>query len=207
VELAKHQNRSLRISMARFLMTFEPGDPLFLGHTDDTPRINENTANARPHPLFKQFLDISPKKASQIITGLLLVLALVLAIRYRKPWGDAPPQADLAPEWTAVMLLCAILSPLCWGQHMVLLIPALFLIVRRHLATHGSRARSALIWLIFVLIYLPQRDLMGRAIGLIIHSYKVETMASLLILYMVLTLPSRQLKETAGPDKQTPLNL
>ncbi len=207
VELAKHQNRSLRISMARFLMTFKPGHPLFLGHPDDAARINEDTANARPHPFFKQFFDVSPKRASQITTGLLLVLALVLAVRYRRPWGDAPPQADLAPEWAAVMLLCAILSPLCWGQHMVLLMPAVFLIVRRHLATDAPLWRSVVIWLIFILIHLPQRDLMGRNVGLILHSYKVETMASLLILFMILTLPSRRLPETEGLDAQTPLNL
>ena len=207
VEPAIHLNRSLRISMARYLMTFEPGHVLFLGHPDDTPRIDENTAGARPHPLFKQPLDISPEKAAKIITGMLLALALVLAIRYRRPWGDGPNQADIAPEWTAVMLLCAIMSPLCWGQHMVLLIPALFLIVREHLDTRGPLWRTVLIWVVFSLINLPQREIMGRNLWLVAHSYRVETLASLLVLFMILVIPDRQVLKNLEPGTQTPVDV
>lgn len=191
VEPAIHLNRSLRIAIARYLMTFEPGHVLFLGHPEDCPRIDENTAQARPHPLFIQPLNISPEKASQIIMGILLLMALAMAVRYRKAWGDTPNQADIAPEWTGVMLLCAILSPLCWGQHMVLLIPAIFLILREQLAMHGPKWRMVLIWVVFILINLPQRELMGRNLWLIMHSYKVETLASLIILFLVLTFPKR----------------
>jgi hypothetical protein len=206
VEPAIHLNRSLRIAIARYLMTFRPGHVLFLGHPEDTPDIDQNTAEARPHPLFKQPLDISPGMAAKIITGILLSLALVLAIRYRKPWGDASDKADIAPEWTAVMLLCAILSPLCWGQHMVLLMPALFLIIREHLATKGPAWRLALIWIACVLINLPQREIMGRNLWLIAHSYKVETMASLLVLFMILVLPARPTLKKPESDTQTPVD-
>jgi hypothetical protein len=207
VEPAIHLNRSLRIALARYLMTFEPGHVLFLGHPDDAPRIDEQTDQARAHPLFKQPLNISPKRASQIITGILIAMALVLAVRYRRPWGDAPDQADITPEWTAVMLLCAILSPLCWGQHMVLLIPALFLVVREQLATRGSTCRMALIWVVFGLINLPQREIMGRNLWLIVHSYKVETIASLLILWLVLSIPSHGLWKQPDRDIQTHMDV
>jgi hypothetical protein len=207
VEPAIHLNRSLRIALARYMMTFEPGHVLFLGHPDDAPRIDENTAQARPHPLFKQPLNISPKRAGQIITGILLTIALILAIRYRKTWGDAPNQADIAPEWTAVMLLSAILSPLCWGQHMTLLIPALFLIIREHLSGRGPRWRIVLIWSVFILVNLPQREIMGRNLWLICHAYKAETIASLLILGLILSFSTRQLAEKPDQDSQSPIDV
>ena len=183
--------------IARYLMTVKPGDPLFLARPDDAavvngaPAIEQSTEGARPHPLFVQFLDLSPKTASQVVTGILLLLALGLAIRFRRPWGLKAHQADLPPEWTAVMILCAILSPLCWGQHMVLLIPAVFLILREQLSTGQHLWRLILIWLIVLLMVAPQRELFGRNIWLVLHSYKLDTMAALLILLLVLTLPKR----------------
>lgn len=187
VEPAKHQNRNLTFALARFLMRFEPGHPLFIAHPDDATTGGVARAGARPHPLFWQFLDLSPRSAGQVITAVLLVLGLVLAIRYRRPWHLDSGDTHFAAEWTAVMGLCAILSPLCWGQHMVLLVPALFVVLLAHLGGGGLRRRTVAICLIALLILGPQRELLGRELSLVLHSYKLDTVAALLILWLVLS--------------------
>lgn len=187
VEPAKHQNRNLTFALARFLMRFEPGHPLFIAHPDDATTGGVARAGARPHPLFWQFLDLSPRRAGQVIKAVLLVLGLVLAIRYRRPWHLDSGDTHFAAEWTAVMGLCAILSPLCWGQHMVLLVPALFVVLLAHLGGGGLRRRTVAICLIALLILGPQRELLGRELSLVLHSYKLDTVAALLILWLVLS--------------------
>ncbi len=133
VELPRHVNRSLRIAIARYLQTYRPGHPLFIPHPDDVSPDKEVPNEPRPHPLFIQFLDLSAATINMIITCILLVFALILAVLFRHKWGDHSPDADLAPEWAVVTGLCALLSPLCWGQHLVLMIPAVFLSVRTDL--------------------------------------------------------------------------
>jgi hypothetical protein len=179
VEPPRHQNLNLKITCARYLQTYPPGHPLFIGD-----RVDPNLA----HPLFVQFLDLSPQTAGRIIDALLGLLAFVLALRFGRAWGDRRPAADLAPEWAAVTGLCAILSPLCWSQHMVLFLPAAYLVLRADLGRLHARWRTVLIWTVAVLILAPQRDILGRGFSLIVHSYKPGTLAGLLILLLVLTI-------------------
>jgi len=198
VEPAKHQNRSLTFALARFLMRFEPGHPLFIAHPDDATTGGVARAGARAHPLFRQFLDLSPRRAGHVIKAILLMLGLALATRYRRPWELDSGDTHFAAEWAGVMGLCTILSPLCWGQHMVLLVPALFLVLLAHLGGGGRRRRTVAICLIALLILGPQRELLGRELSLILHSYKLETVAALLILCLVLS-PRRLFGSRGGP--------
>lgn len=194
VEPAKHQNRNLTFALARYLMRFEPGHPLFITHPDD----KTTDGVTRAHPLFRQFLDLSPRRAGQVIKAVLLILGLALAARYRRPWQLDSGDTHFAAEWAAVMGLCAILSPLCWGQHMVLLVPAFFLVLLAHLGGDGRRRRTVAICLIALLILGPQRELLGRELSLVLHSYKLETVAALLILCLVLS-PRRLFGSRGGP--------
>src|SRR5205807_10148253 len=93
-------------------------------------------------------------------------LGLILAWRFRRPWRAErckPPglSADFAHEWAAVTALCAILSPLCWLQHLVLVLPCLFLWMRAWLS--GSSV-PPWHWLLVVPLgligLLAHRDLM-----------------------------------------------
>ena len=195
VEPPRHTNRNLRLAVARYLMTFGPEHPLFIAHREDRLQDGQPAEGARPHPLFMQFLDLSPKTANLVIMGVFAALAAVLVVRFRRPWGRRDSEGELAPEWAAVMALCAIMSPLCWGQHMVLLIPAVFLVVREHLATPASRWRTITLWLLPVLILAPQREIIGRDLWLILQSYKLDTIAALLCLLLVLTIPKRASEE------------
>lgn len=189
VESPRHVNRSLRIAIARYLQTYRPGHPLFIPHPDDVSPDKEVPNKPRPHPLFIQFLDLSAATINMIITCILLVFALILAVLFRHKWGDHSPDADLAPEWAVVTGLCALLSPLCWGQHLVLMIPAVFLSVRTDLGRTNAKWRIVVMWIIFIFITAPQREIIGRDLWLIIQSYKPDTIAALLCLFLVLTLP------------------
>lgn len=199
VEPPRHVNRNLKLAIARFLQTYRPGrdedgnlrsgHELFIPHPDDILEGGDVLSDARPHPLFFQFLDLSPKVTNIVATGMLMVFALVLAVLFRHKFGCAPPYADLVPEWAVVTALCALLSPLCWGQHLVLMIPALFLSMRVGLGRTDAKWRGIFIGIIAVIVLGPQRELIGKELWLIIHSYKLQTIASLLCLLLVLTLP------------------
>jgi len=187
--LPRHVNRSLRTAIARYLQTYRPGHPLFIPHPDDVSPDKDVPSEPRPHPLFIQFLDLPAATINMTITCILLVFALILAVLFRHKWGDHLPDADLAPEWAVVTALCALLSPLCWGQHLVLMIPAVFLSVRTDLGRTNAKWRIVIMWIVFVFIIAPQREIIGRDLWLIIQSYKLDTIAALLCLFLVLTLP------------------
>ena len=204
VEPAKHQNRSLTSALARCLMTFESGHPLFIPHPRDVTDEAVSLERRRPHPLFLQLLDLSPRRASHVVSAALLVLALGLAYRSRRPWGVIVASGSFSAEWTGAMILCAILSPLCWGQHMVLLIPAVFLIISDHLSGGSPRRRTLMLCLIAGLILGPQRELIGRELWVILHSYKLGTIAALLILFLVLGLRRAFEKYDVLPDRDEP---
>ncbi len=191
IEPPRHVNRNLRLAIARYLQTYRPGHPLFIPHPDDVPENGQVPSDARPHPLFLQFLDLSPATVNIITLIVYSILAVLLAILFRHKWGSEPPSADLASEWPVVMAFSAILSPLCWGQHLVLVIPALFVPMRAILSEKMGRWRVISVWIIAFLVLVPQREILGKTLWRIIHSYKVETIAILLCMILVLTLPKK----------------
>lgn len=179
VEPAKHQNRNLGLAIARYLQTYPPGAPLFIAKTEDAN-------DTQPHPLFVQFLDLPPLQAGLVIKLILLAIALALAVRYRYTWKSGSP-ADFPKEWSIAMALCALMSPLCWGQHMVLFMPLVLLIIRRELGQHRLLWRRLLLWTATFLILLPQREVLGQTLWLITQSYKVETWGAVLLLILAYT--------------------
>ena len=172
-EVPKIQNVSLQAAVARVLETYPPGHPLHL-----------------EHPAFVQFLDLEPETAYRGARLLLLGFGLVLAWRLRRAWqGDVD---NFATEWAAVCLLSAILSPICWQQHLVLILPCAFLVVRSFLG--GERLgpwRWCGLAVIAFLVLCTKRELMGASLAMVLHSYKVDTLAMLVLLGLGLTLPKR----------------
>lgn len=197
VEDPKHTNKNLRMALARYLQTYPPGHPLFIPNPKDVNADGTTQPNARPHPLFVQFLDLPARTAGAVTTAVLLALALALAVRYRRSWNRPQFREDFAAEWAAMMALCALMSPLCWGQHLVLFIPAVYLSVRAALQGH-SRVRVAAIWAAALLILAPQRELIGRDLWWVLQSYKPETLAALILIALALTLPKPQVSSVAA---------
>ncbi|MCU0917883.1 MAG: glycosyltransferase 87 family protein [Planctomycetes bacterium] len=200
VEDPKHTNKNLRLALARFVQTYPPGHALFIPHPADVRPDGTVPPEARPHPLFVQFLDLPAPTAGLVTAVLLLLLALVLAVCYRHPWtGPDFPQA-FAGEWAAVVALCALLSPLCWGQHLVLFIPVLFATIRVDLPG-APRWRVVAMWSAAALILVGQRELLGRELWWVLESYKPQTLAALILLTLVLTIPKARVSPAPVADR------
>ncbi len=172
IEAAKQQNLSLQAALARYLETYPPGHPLHLDH-----------------PAFFQFGALEPRAAQLAVKGVLIVLACALAWRFRRRW--AMQDGDLPAEWAAACLLCAVVSPFCWKQHLVMVLPALFLTIRSLLgAATVSRWRIGALALIGAIVLLSRRGIVGHELSILLLSYKADTLAMMVALLLVLTLPA-----------------
>jgi hypothetical protein len=175
-------NVSLQAALARNLETYPPGHPLFLDH-----------------PWFWQPGSLGPVAAYYVVRGILLVLGLILLWRFRRPWTEEARPGHLAAEWAAVCLFCAILSPVCWKQHLVLILPAAFLVVRAICAMKKPPLwRVAALVVIGAVINLTRDFVVGRELAGVLLSYKVDTWAVVVLLTLVLTLPHEQVEASAA---------
>ncbi|MGL5097782.1 MAG: glycosyltransferase family 87 protein, partial [Planctomycetia bacterium] len=185
-ETPRHQNQGLTPTVARYTMTFPPGHPLYIDH-----------------PAFLQFAALPPATAALVAKGAsVLCLLVVAACLLRKQWiGVAPPA--YAPELAAVCLLCSVLSPICWTQHFVLCLPAVYLVVRRITVLHAARRPlpwtlvAAVGFMVFVQ-YGLSRELLQRELSVVALSYKLQTLAVLAAFAAVLTLPTRRISASAA---------
>jgi hypothetical protein len=173
LELPRPYNLSLAALVARNVETYPPGHPLYFDH-----------------PLLVQPGSLGPEEAFLAVRGVLLAFGLVLAWRFRRAWPAEGRSGDLAAEWAAASILCAILSPVCWKQHLVVILPAVFLLLRATLATpHPPRLRVAALLGIAGVINLTRDFVVGRDLSTVLVSYKVDTLAILLLLWLVLKVP------------------
>ncbi len=188
-ELPKPQNLSLQALLARYVEHYPEGHPLHLKHR-----------------AFVQFLALDQETAYRTVKALTLVFAALLAWRFRRRWGDGDTRADHAPEWAAVCMLCALLAPLCWKQHLVVILPAMFLTVRAALlAQPQSRVRWALIGMIAAIVLLARHAVGGREFSIVLLSYKIDTMAVLLLMALALTIAPRGPSATNSVKRLEPL--
>jgi hypothetical protein len=163
------QNQALKPALMRYLMTYPEGHPLRLSHRGYVP-----------------FLNLKPATASRLATGVMLVLLAICAWQARRRYQGSSDPAWLL-EASAVLILALLLSPVTWLQHLVLMVPALYLIVAedrgiRRLGTPASAAMAAYVVLSIVL----NRDLLGRETNLLLLSYHTHTLGMLLVLGVLL---------------------
>lgn len=158
-------NKSLRSAMARYLMHVPEGH---IGRSD--------------HPAYVDVLALSPRTAS------LVILAATMLLVGGGAWltrGRVTRRDDSAILWecAATSILMLLLSPITWGQHCVATIPALFLTLRR--AASGVRL-PAMSWaalaVYFCLVFVVNRWMFSRELGMALESYRPITFALLLLL-------------------------
>jgi hypothetical protein len=185
LEPPRHLNQGLPVAIARFLQTYPPGHPL-----------------AMDHPGFVQFGNLDAQMAKRGVQGINLLLGLILAWRFRRQFLMAGQGSDLACEWAAVTLLCAILSPLCWLQHLALILPCVFLWTRAWLAGEALPRWHRIVVPLFALIVLAvHREFMPREWYELLVSYKLHALAALLAIVLVLTLPQDERNKRAEAEK------
>jgi hypothetical protein len=177
-------NQSLKSALARLVQYYPPGHSLHLGH-----------------PAFIQFVQLDVDSARRFVT--LTTLCLLAAVAWRLRRRSWPLEKPLAFEWAALGVLATLLSPFCWKQHLVVTLPAMYLVIRHQLLERESslaagrrvlaawRWRTAAICLFAGLTLFAARGVLSAAQAELALSYKVFTLAGLISLALVLTLPAR----------------
>jgi hypothetical protein len=163
------QNQSLKFAVMRYLVTYPSGHSLRLSH-----------------PAYLSFGNLDPGTARWVVAGLLGVFLCLCAWRMRGRYRGPDDPAWLL-ECSTVLILALLLSPVTWTQHLVLVIPALYLIVTegytiRPLGAAASLAMAAYVVLALVL----NREVLGRDLSLLALSYSIHTLALLLLLAVLL---------------------
>jgi Glycosyltransferase family 87 len=211
VETPSHRSHSLKLAIARYLQTYPPGHPLFIdrdyddnGCTDRGIPLGDPNLCQR-HPLFIQFLDLPAATAKQIVGAVIFIIGLALAWRMRHRWSLAGTEnhsgslRPLAPEWAVACVFAAVLSPLAWDQHLTLVLPCGYLVIRDALMRKDQlRLRAAAIGLIFVCVWILHRDPLSKLYALIAMSYHFELLAIFVLILLTLTIEGRRPGRAAG---------
>ncbi|MFO0813263.1 MAG: glycosyltransferase family 87 protein [Gemmatales bacterium] len=211
-EAPKPQNQSLQAMIARYVMHFPEDHPVY-----------------QPSPLFLQFGNLEGLPAYYTVRAIMLVLGLGLAwyfwprgtrllplrrggregLQHAVSLRDPDPlQLPLAKgesrirsdEWAIVCLMCALGSPFCWKQHLVVGLPLAYLAMRQ-LVLQPTRARLVAIATLTVVILVPIYSLLGRQGGILWASYKFECMAMLGLMGMVMVGTRRCSKALPGESE------
>jgi hypothetical protein len=172
-ENPKHQNEGLAATFARFVETYPPGHDLHLAH-----------------PLFVQFGDLPPAQAKLVVNVMILLLGAAVAWKMRHGYTvDNIPQ-KVGNDWAVACVYSALLSPLCWKQHLVLFVPCVFLLARSVLDGHPqSRRRVVSMFVIAAIFFWTHRMVLGQELALLITSYNPVTLAAVAMTFLVLSMP------------------
>jgi hypothetical protein len=163
------QNQAFRPALMRYLGSSPAGLPL-----------RAEPAASRPVP------NLSPRRARDLaVVGMLGLVALFLWQTRRRYHGPDDPRWP--QESSGVPVLALLLSPITWLQHMVLMLPALYLIVAdacggRRLAAPGATA----IGMYVILAVLLNREVVGKGMSLWLLSLGIHTLAMLIVLGLLL---------------------
>jgi hypothetical protein len=163
------QNQSLKLVVTRYLSTYPSGHPLRLSH-----------------PAHISVLDLDAQAARWVATAVIVCLFLVCAWLMRKRYRGPDDPAWLL-EGSAVLILALLMSPVTWAQHVVLVIPALYLIAAEGCAFRRlGAAASAAVCAYAVPALVLNREVLGKDLNVLFLSYGMHTLALLLILAVVL---------------------
>jgi hypothetical protein len=170
VEKPVLRNQSLPLMLARLVQKYPVGHPL---HVESDSYVCLGRVDA--------------PQAKKFVRTVLVCLAFVLAWRFRGSAKVSDQGVSLAGEWAAVCILVAILSPLCWLQHLVLVIPAALLFARAAATRNAGRWQMVVAGLATALVLLVHRDLIGVALCDMLSCYQPHTIAALLAMLLCLT--------------------
>ncbi|HVU90024.1 MAG TPA: glycosyltransferase family 87 protein [Pirellulales bacterium] len=183
VEKPVLRNQSFPLMLARLVQKYPADHPLYV-----------------KSDAFVCLARLEPPQAKNFVRAVLACMAIALAWRFRQRCDLSDGGISLAGEWSAVCILIAIMSPLCWLQHLVLAIPAALLFAQ------AAAARTVMRWQVIVagmatgLALLVHRDLIGVTLCDMLSCYQPHTVAALLIMLLVLTLgPCRAVQEGELP--------
>jgi alpha-1,2-mannosyltransferase len=115
-----------------------------------------------------------------------LAFALTLMVAYcwftRRLYGQRL-NINWLVETSALLILGILLAPIAWVQHMVLTLPAIFLIATEWLS-HGKLGKTATTGMVMyiVLALVLNRELLGKVAFVTLQGYNIQTFSLLLLL-------------------------
>lgn len=175
-------NLALRPALARYLMRLPPGH-LGRPETSDTLGI----PSLPPSKYYIDFLTFSPGTAGLWIKMIMLTMLVAIAWRFRKPPRNRH-DPSIVWECAAVSLLILLFSPITWKQHCVGVVPALLLIISRFaMEPKVPRWVWCLMVLYMGLAVFTNREFLGKELMALLDSYKIKTLAILLLLGLMIT--------------------
>jgi hypothetical protein len=163
------RNQSLQQALMRYLVTFPEDHPL-----------------RRDDPGYVPVLNLPAPTAKIVILAVMLSLLIFFCWYARRPFKGRGDPAWLR-ESSAVMIFTLLLSPVTWVQHLVWLMPAIYLVLldarsNTGLGNPATIALGAYVVLADVLNY----ELLGRRNFAFLLSYHPFTVAMLLVLAMLM---------------------
>lgn len=168
-EEPKIYNVGLTAFLARYVETYPPGHSLHMNH-----------------PGFLQFGNLPVEQAKLVVKGLTLLLGVWIGWNFRRSWRTPEGRDRLPREWAVACLFSALMSPLCWKQHLVFGLPCAFLVARDLIVTlavpqEGRDVRRRMIEIGFIVgaIWLTRSSLIGGLNAHLCLSYKLDTIAFL----------------------------
>ena len=116
-------------------------------------------------------------------TGIVALFCWVTRHRYLSLAEDSAWPS----ESSALLVLMVLLSPITWEQHLVLMVPALYLTTAEGVGTSGPGGGILALMILFVLLSLVlTRDLLGKERYLVLLGYHVQTMSALIVFTIAL---------------------
>jgi len=102
-------------------------------------------------------------------------------------WSRRPPIGTRDPTWlleaSAVLILSVLLAPVAWVQHLVVVIPALYLIAAAQCSVRGlGKPTTTAMAVYVVLAVLLNRELLGRERYLFLLAHGLHTVCLLILL-------------------------
>jgi hypothetical protein len=160
------------------------------------PGAAENELRVQNQALRPAILSVASHWSADVRTSAMLAdatMVLVFAVccwAWRFPYQD-PYKDQRDPRWplesATVMLLVLLLSPVTWTQHLVMVIPTLFLIIAQGLGVGGlSRIGKSGLALFAVLALVLNRSVVGKSAYLTLLGYHIHTVAMLIMLALLL---------------------
>jgi hypothetical protein len=185
LDAAKPQNQSLLAAGFRYLMSYPPSHPGFVDH-----------------PWFVQFGNLDAVQASFVVKGGALAALFAFAWRLRRPWTAEGSAAAFPSEWASVCLLSTLLSPMTWLHHLVVMLPAFFLLIRMSLYIQPIHSwRKAAFWVMTFIALVVHREILGKSLQILLQSYKVHTIGAVLALVLVSTIGEPVKRKPNGHER------
>jgi len=163
------RNQSLRPTLMRYLITYPEGHPV-----------------RRDDPGFTPVLNMPPRMAHLVVVILTAGLIGLFTWATRTPWRG-PTDLDWLRQCAALLILLLLLSPITWQQHLVWLIPGLFLVVTDVIVGGNvSTARAAAFGGYIVLTMVLNYEVLGKQRFAMVLSYHPFAIAMLLVLGLLM---------------------